>query len=77
MLPPEKRFFLHDGKILGSLAELRDELRVMDDALFYYHATPARNDFADWICGVFGDERLAERVLHANNKYDVARLLSQ
>lgn len=75
-LPLEKRFFLHNGRSLSSLVELRDALLVMDDALFYYHVTPQRNDFVSWIRGVFGDERLAERALHANNKYDFARLLS-
>jgi hypothetical protein len=75
-LPPERCFHLHDGRSLGSLEELRAALLVMDDSLFYYHVVPGRNDFANWILGVFGDEVLAARALHATNKYDLARLLA-
>jgi hypothetical protein len=74
--PPERRFYLHDGRSLGSLEELRAALLVMDDSLFYYHVAPGRNDFANWILGVFGDEVLAARALHVTNKYDLARLLT-
>lgn len=74
-IAPSQRFFLADGRTLSSLAELRDALLVMDDALFYRHVTPERNDFAAWIAGVFARQDLAERARHVRSKYELARLL--
>ncbi len=74
-LPPEKRFFLRDGRALSSLAELRAALLSMDDQIFYFHVTPERNDFAAWIKGVFQNETLAARAERARNKYELAALV--
>ncbi len=73
---PDERFFLADGRALASLAELRDALPSMDDTVFHHHVRPERNDFANWIRGVFKDERLAAWAERARNKYELAALLS-
>lgn len=73
--PVDHSFILRDGRHLLTIGDLHRALPLMDDSLFYYHVTPERNDFADWIATLFGEWEVAERVRHAANKYEMARLL--
>jgi alpha-amylase len=61
-VPPDKVFWLHDGRSLSGLEELRDALASMDQGLFQRHAQPGKNDFARWIIDVIGDTKLAKEM---------------
>ena len=55
---PEKSFWMCDGRTLKNLKELKEALETMDDEVWNYHVTPEKNDFANWVEGVFGDRQL-------------------
>jgi len=55
----EQCFWTTDGTIISNLVELRDALETMADAVFDYHVSNKKNDFADWIQYVLGDTELA------------------
>lgn len=52
-------FWTHDGQILNSLAVLRDALPGMSKAVFAYHVTKDKNDFAEWVEQVLRDAACA------------------
>lgn len=59
---PENSFYLKDGRILRNIYELSEAIRLMKDDVFRYHVNSSKNDFANWIGDVLGDEELANKV---------------
>jgi hypothetical protein len=55
---PEKSFWLSDGRTLKNLKELKDALDTMDEEVWNFHVSAEKNDFANWVEGVFGDKQL-------------------
>jgi len=55
---PEKSFWMSDGRTLKSLADLKDALETMTQEVWNYHVTSEKNDFANWVEGVFGEKQL-------------------
>ena len=72
-LPPEKFFYLNDGRILKSLHELPDALRTMSEDTFRHHVTPERNDFYNWAANVFQHARLARKIKAAKTRDAMAK----
>lgn len=70
----EQCFWTTDGKIIANLIELRDTLAHMSEAVFHYHVTKQRNDFADWIEAVLDDAEFA-KIFKTAQKPHTARLL--
>ena len=64
---PDKYFYLHTGEYVKNIAELLGKLRAMDDSTFKYHVNPEKNDFANWIKYVVGDDELADRMQKTRN----------
>lgn len=52
-------FWVVDGQILNSLASLADVLSSMEKEVYLHHVTTEKNDFADWVDKVLGDEDCA------------------
>lgn len=52
-------FWTNDGKILKDLNELSNALKNMSDAVFAYHVTKEKNDFAEWVDSVLRDAACA------------------
>ncbi|MBI4144644.1 hypothetical protein HY493_00365 [Candidatus Woesearchaeota archaeon] len=71
--PEEKTFVLKDGRKLRTLYELIDELETMNDGLFKDYVNDSKNDFANWIEGVFNDEPLANELRLIKNRIDTQR----
>ena len=59
---PEKSFWLCDGRALKSLKELSQALENMDISVWEHHVTSEKNDFANWIEGVFGESQLGAAI---------------
>ena len=55
----EQCFWVTDGKVLGSLVDLRDALASMNDEVFKHHVSKTNNDFSNWIEHVLADAELA------------------
>jgi len=58
-------FWTHDGQILNSLAALRDAFAGMPKAVFTYHVSTDRNDFAQWVEDVLADAACAAELRKA------------
>lgn len=59
---PEKAFYVNNGPVLFSLADLNSALQKMSKETFAYHANEEKNDFANWIETTLGDETLAKSI---------------
>ncbi len=55
-----KYFYSVDGQVFKSLLDLMNGLDNMSRDAFNHHVTASRNDFANWVKGVFGDFRLSD-----------------
>lgn len=64
----DKAFWFKNGVKVTNIYELARELKSCDAAIFSYHVTSDRDDFAAWIGGVIGDFILAERLRHIKNQ---------
>lgn len=64
--PPDKAFWVSNGVTCRNIFELTEIISKLSDYSFKYHVNRdhKKNDFADWIRNVLGDDVLAER-LHA------------
>ncbi|MFH1506361.1 MAG: DUF87 domain-containing protein [archaeon] len=72
----DQYFKLEDGTELRSLQELKDYATHMSDDMFYHHVTDGRNDFANWVRGVFNDTGLADKLQGVRTKDDLMSILS-
>ncbi len=64
-------FYLVNGKRLSSLYELRDELKKIDRKTFSQHVNKHKNDFANWVRDIIGDDLLAEAIASLDNEKDM------
>lgn len=74
---PNEYFILNNGRVLKNVFELANSLSSMDDATFSYHVNSDKNDFANWIRGVFEDNGLADKVQKAGDKEEIAKVINQ
>ena len=72
----EKRFFCQDGSVLASLSELAERLRQMRQEAFRYHATYDKNDFANWVRDVLGDEVLAKKLRSIYDQLEASKVVA-
>ncbi len=72
--PEEKAFVLKNGDRLYSIKDLSEYLKKMPDDVFTHHTT-GRNDFANWISGVFNKKELAENISKAKNIEEMRKIL--
>jgi hypothetical protein len=70
--PPEKSFWVSNGVTCRNIFDLAENIAKANDYVFSYHVNKdhKKNDFADWIRQVLGDDVLAER-LHAIKDKDL------
>ena len=72
-----KPIYREDGKVLKSLRELFDALAVMDYTIYYSHANPSKNDFANWVEGVFKLHDLASEMRKASSSRELSQIISE
>lgn len=75
--PAENVFYLHNGKMLRSIDELAMELLVMDNDTFSHHVNHERNDFANWIEGVFKAKELASELREEHDIHRTMQILER
>ena len=68
--PEEHHFVVADGKKLKNIIELADALEIMSEEIFRHHVNEAKNDFSNWIEGVFKDNALAFDMKKAKNRME-------
>ncbi|HGJ66576.1 TPA: hypothetical protein ENS27_14525 [bacterium] len=74
-LTPDKYFVLCNGNTIKDYRELAALLETIGDDVFFYHVNSERNDFANWIRDVFGEEELAEKIRHSRSRHEMMALL--
>ncbi len=74
-ITPDQYFLLRNGQPLKSIAELCDALTFIDDITFEHHVNEYRNDFANWIRDVIKNPTLADKVLAANTRTGMKKIL--
>ena len=74
-VPDERAFVLEEGRKLKSVFELVDALETMSEEVFRHHVSPERNDFANWLEGVFDEKVLAAEGRRLGRAFDVHRVL--
>lgn len=72
-IPPEKYFYVNDGTVIKNLGELPDALRNMHPDTFAFHVNDEKNDFYNWINGVFEHTSLARKVKSVKRKETMAK----
>lgn len=68
-------FWSHDGQILSNLADLSFAIGSMDDSIFLHHVNDERNDFADWVEQVLGDEECAKALRRSGKKSQAQKIV--
>lgn len=76
-VPDSQAFRLVNGATARSIEELKSALVQCNDGTFYYHANPEKNDFANWIKGVFVYDALYLRLLPIRNRLEMVRALEE
>ena len=76
-VPQEKRFWSHDGCIYSNLRDMANCLGHISDADFTYHANPEKNDYANWVALVVGDDTLARQLKSNPTRPAALRAVSQ
>lgn len=51
-----------EEKVLHSLDDLSEAINLIDPETFHMHVNEEKNDFANWVQYVFGEEELAEQL---------------
>jgi len=72
----EHAFKLSNGRILNSVAELKELVHTMDKSVFSHHVNSERNDFSNWIRDIHGDNSLADSIGKAKTQTEVAIAIS-
>jgi hypothetical protein len=73
----DKRFFLNDGRSLGTIKELQNALEHMDNSLFQHHVNSERNDFSNWIKDVFNEAPLAVKIAKMENRFNMKETIEK
>lgn len=63
-----KAFWVCNGEVLHTAADLASVLQSMDDNTFAYHVSKEKNDFATWVEEVLGEEECAATLRRAQTK---------
>ncbi len=71
----EKSFYVSDGSVYSTLAQLAKGLRKMHPDTYEYHANEQKNDFHNWVKDVFGEQKLAQKLLAAKDKLQSAKVV--
>lgn len=67
-LPEDKWFYFRNGRRASNIQELKDVLESMDEFEFKHHVNNERNDFANWVEGVFEKKKLAKNLREVSER---------
>ena len=76
-VPKEHNFKLNSGRRIKNLYELGMHLAVMHDSTFEHHVNDEKNDFKNWVFDIVQDKHLADRILKAKTREDMAKVVEK
>jgi len=65
-----KVFWTAEGKTIKNLYQLSAALEQMSNETFNHHVNELKNDFSTWVFDVFGENRLAKKLINAKTKQE-------
>jgi hypothetical protein len=68
-------FWLKDGNVLKNLHELKNCLEHIPNEVFQHHVNKEKNDFFNWVEGVFKDKKLSSALKKAKTKATMHKAL--
>ncbi|MBW2990623.1 hypothetical protein KY348_02870 [Candidatus Woesearchaeota archaeon] len=77
MLTDDKCFHFADGRKASSIKELKEILNQMSEAEFRHHVNNERNDFANWVEGVFEERKLAQNMREVSEREGLIIILNE
>ncbi|MBW3018970.1 hypothetical protein KY329_02175 [Candidatus Woesearchaeota archaeon] len=75
--PPDKVFWVQDGRTIKNLQELERALQNMTQDTFKHHVNADKNDFAAWLEQVMREKTLAKLIKTARTKDNMRRLVEK
>lgn len=75
-VPENKCFIMKNGLKLRTLRELSNALKHIDSETYNFHCNENKNDFANWIRDVIGEQELAHKIRSAKTKQEIIRILN-
>ena len=76
LLNSQEAFRFVNGVEASSLEEFLEALKIIDSNTFFYHIDD-RNDYADWIRGVYRDNLLADKVEGSKDRIAIHDILEE
>jgi|GEM_PF-1562363 len=73
---PEEHFTTNSGLTIRNLWEMREFIERSPVQEISYHHSPVRNDFAEWVAEVLLDFELAERMMQAQSREEMAAVVA-
>lgn len=77
MLEKDKWFYFAGGKSAKDLHELVNALKEIHDEEFSFHVNAGKNDFANWVEGVFNEKDLADEMRTVMEKKDTIDIIKK
>ncbi len=74
---PDKAFWMCNGEMIARLGDLPGKLKNIDDSIFSQHVNSEKNDFANWIDGVFQNGSLAKKLSKVKTKAAMIKALNE
>jgi len=74
-MPEHKWFYFKHGRRASNIEELKTALESIDESEFKHHVNNDKNDFANWVEDVFGEQKLANSMREASDKGGIIILL--
>lgn len=75
LISQDKWFYFASERKASSIEELKEVLKSVDEAEFTHHVNNERNDFANWVEGVFKEKRLAKRMRGISDREGMITIL--
>jgi oligoribonuclease (3'-5' exoribonuclease) len=68
---PKFYFRVVDGSEIKDLVGLADAIGKMGDDVFYYHVNKHKNDFSNWVRGIFKEDTLADEIRNSSSRLEM------
>ena len=76
-VPEEHVFWCRDGHVFRDMSELGESLVSMSDETFAFHVNTEKNDFANWVRDIIGDEKLTRELTKSQNRTQAAQKVAE
>ena len=71
------RFYFSNGESAGSLGELLEKMKEVDEGCFLHHVNEERNDFGNWIEFCVGQKALGKQVGKLKDRGKIIEVISK